>query len=110
MAAAGGGGCIRAVRGKLKLGAVCGGRGTWTWDSGGGRGGLGERERRWRGLGVEDAYGRCEGREVRCCTWGEGDTDIGRQWHTWRRPGERERRERGPGGSWRCLGEQERRK
>ena len=38
-----------------------------------------------------------------------GDVDMGRQWRAWRRPREPEWRERGPGGSWRRLGEQERR-
>ena len=57
----------------------------------------GERELRWRGLGVEDAYGRRGEREARCCSWGEGDVDMGRQWRAWRRLGERERRRRGLG-------------
>ena len=43
---------------------------------------LGERERRWRGLGVEDGYGRRGERE--------GDVDMGRRWRAWWRPGERE--------------------
>ena len=43
---------------------------------------LGERERRWRGLGVEDGYGR---RGVR-----EGEVDMRRRWRAWRRLGERE--------------------
>ena len=34
---------------------------------------------------------------------------MGRRWRSFRRPGERERRERGPGGSWSHLGERERR-
>ena len=33
---------------------------------------------------------------------------MGRRWRAWWRPGERERRERGPGGSWWRLGERER--
>ena len=43
---------------------------------------LGERERRWRGLGMEDGYG-----------WrGErgGEVDMGRRWPAWWHPGERE--------------------
>ena len=48
---------------------------------------LGEWERLWRGLGVEDRY---RGR-------GEGVVDMGRRWCAWRRPGERERRRRGLG-------------
>ena len=43
---------------------------------------LGERERRWRGLGVEDGYGRRGGRE--------GEVDMGRRWRARWRPGERE--------------------
>ena len=43
---------------------------------------LGERERRWRGLGVEDGYGRRGERE--------GGVDMGRRWRAWWRPGERE--------------------
>ena len=52
---------------------------------------LGERERRWRGLGVEDGYGRRGEREARWGPWGEGVVDTGRRWCAWRRPGERER-------------------
>ena len=43
---------------------------------------LGERERRWRGLGVEDGYGRRGERE--------GEVDMGRRWRACWRPGERE--------------------
>ena len=43
---------------------------------------LGERERRRRGLGVEDGYGRRGERE--------GEVDMGRRWRAWWRPGERE--------------------
>ena len=43
---------------------------------------LGERERRWRGLGVEDGYGWRGERE--------GEVDMGRRWRAWWRPGERE--------------------
>ena len=70
---------------------------------------LGERERRWRGLGVEDGYGRRGEREARRGSWGEGEVDMGRQWRALWRPGERERRQRGPGGLWWRLGERERR-
>ena len=98
---------------------------------------LGERERRWRGLGVADRYrrrGEREG-EVDMGRWwrawwplgerewwwrglgvgfvygrrGEGGVDMGRRWRSWWRPGERERQERGPGGSGWRLGERERR-
>ena len=72
----------------------------------GGWRGLGERERRWRGLGAEDGYGR---RGVR-----EGEVDMGRRWRAWWRPGEREWWWRGLGvvdgygrrgewGAWRGL-------
>ena len=43
---------------------------------------LGEREQRWRGLGVEDGYVRRGERE--------GEVDMGRRWRAWWRPGERE--------------------
>ena len=43
---------------------------------------LEERERQWRGLGVEDGYGRRGERE--------GEVDMGRRWHAWWRRGERE--------------------
>ena len=43
---------------------------------------LGERERRWRGLGVEDGYGRRGERE--------GEVDMGRRLRPRWRPGERE--------------------
>ena len=36
---------------------------------------LGERERPWRGLGVENAYGQRGG-------W-EGEVDMGRRWRAW---------------------------
>ena len=68
----------------------------------------GERERRWQGLGVGDAYEWREDREARWSSWGEGDVDIGRRWRAWWCSGERKWREQGPGGSWRRLGEQER--
>ena len=43
---------------------------------------LGERERRWRGLGMEDGYGWRGERE--------GEVDMGRRGRAWWRPGERE--------------------
>ena len=43
---------------------------------------LGEQERRRRGLGVEDGYGRRGERE--------GEVDMGRRWRARWRPGERE--------------------
>ena len=88
---------------------------------------LGERERRWQGLGVEDGYGRRGEREgevdmgrrwrewwwrglgvvdgygrrgewgAQWGLWGEGEVDVGRQWRAWRRRGERERWWRGLG-------------
>ena len=89
---------------------------------------LGERERRLRGLGVEDGYGPRRERE--------GEGEMGRRWRAWRRLGEQEwwwrglgveegygrRGERGgrwgPGGegkvdvgrrgrAWRCRGERD---
>ena len=71
---------------------------------------LGQRERWWWGLGVGVAYGRRGEREVRWGSWGEAEVDIGRRWRACVRREERERLERGPGGSWWRLGEQERRK
>ena len=53
---------------------------------------LGELERRWRGLGVEDGYGRQGERVALWGSWREGEVDMGRCWRAWRRPGERERR------------------
>ena len=62
------------------------------------------REWWWRGLGLADGYGRQGERGARWGLWGEGEVGVGRWW----RLGERERQERGPGGSrWR-LGERER--
>ena len=69
----------------------------------------GERERRWRGLGVEDVYEQRRKREARCCLWGEGDADMGWRRRAWRGPGERERRDLGPAASWWRLGERQRR-
>ena len=43
---------------------------------------MGERERRWRGLEVEDGYGWRGERER--------EVDMGRSWRAWWRPGERE--------------------
>ena len=87
---------------------------------------LGERTRRWRGLGVVVGYGRRGERGAWRGLWGEGEVDVGRRRHAWRRQGERERwwRGLGPGvlygrrgevdmgrqwRSWWCPGEQERR-
>ena len=53
----------------------------WAWRR------LGERERRWRGLGVEDGYRRRGEREALWGSWGEGEVDMGRQWRAWWRPG-----------------------
>ena len=47
-----------------------------------GYGRRGEREWWWRGLGVEDGYGRRGERE--------GEVDMGRRWRARWRPGERE--------------------
>ena len=58
---------------------------------------LGERERRWRGLGVEDGYGRRGEPEARWAPWGEGVVDMGRRWRAWRPLRERQQ-------SWRGLG------
>ena len=52
---------------------------------------LGEQERQWWGLGVEDGYGRWGKREARWGLWGEGVVDMGRRSYAWRRPRERER-------------------
>ena len=52
---------------------------------------LGERKRRWQGLGVEDGYGRQGEREARWGSWGEGEGDMGRRWRAWRCLGEWER-------------------
>ena len=58
---------------------------------------LGERERRLRGLGVVDGYGRQGEREARWGLWGEGVVDMGRGWCASRLLGERERRWQGLG-------------
>ena len=58
---------------------------------------LGERERRRRGLGVEDGYGRRGERE--------GEVDMGRRWRARWRPGEREWWWRGLGVVWFGLGQ-----
>ena len=50
---------------------------------------LGERERQWQGLGLEDGYGQRGERE--------GEVDTGRRWRAWWRPGEREWWSRGLG-------------
>ena len=52
-------------------------------------------EWRWRGLGVEDAYGRRGERKARWCSCGEEDVDMGRRWRAWWCPAERDRRWRG---------------
>ena len=65
---------------------------------------LGERERRWRGLGVEDAYGRRGEREARWGSPGEADVDMGRRWRAWWRPVEQECRSRALGGGGGALG------
>ena len=57
------------------------------------------------GLGVDYVYWWRGEQDARCCSRGEGDVDMGRRWRAWRRLGERERREQGPGGSWWRLGE-----
>ena len=41
---------------------------------------LGEREWRWRKLGVEDGYGQRGEREARWGLWGERVVDMGRRW------------------------------
>ena len=58
---------------------------------------LGERERRWRGLEVEDGYWRRGEQEARWGVWGERVVDMGRGKCAWRRLGGRERRRRGLG-------------
>ena len=52
---------------------------------------LGERKRRWRGLAVDDGYGRRGEREARWGSWGGEEVDMGRRWRAWRCLGERER-------------------
>ena len=76
------------------------------WGGGGGRGaglaclaGPGGAGAVVAGAGVGVLYGRR----------GEGEVDMGRQWRSWWRPGERKGRGRGPGGSWWHLGVRERR-
>ena len=66
-------------------------------------------ERRWRGLGVEDAYRRRGEPEPRCCSWEEGDPDMGRRWRLWWRSGELERQWQGlgVGHAYRWRGERE---
>ena len=73
-AGAWGGGGVRAGG----PGAAGGGRGPAA--GGGGWRCLGEGERRWRGLGVEDGYRRRGERE--------GEVDMGRRWLPWWCPGE----------------------
>ena len=52
----------------------------------------GERQRRLRGLWVEDAYGRYGEREGRWCSCGGGNVDMERRQRARRRLGEREQR------------------
>ena len=60
----------------------------------------GERDRWWRGLGLEDGYeGRGE-REALSGSWGEEEVAMGRRWRAWRRPREQ-------GRLWRMLGVQD---
>ena len=57
---------------------------------------LGERERRWRGLGVGDGYGRRGKQEAQWGSWGEAGVDMGRRWRAcgaWRSGS-------GGGGGW----------
>ena len=70
---------------------------------------LRERELWWRGLGVGVAYGRRGEREARWGSWEEGEVDMRQPLRAWWRPGEREQREPGPGGSWWRFGEREQR-
>ena len=58
---------------------------------------LEERDRRWRGLGLQDGYGRLGERLARWGLSGEGVVDMGRRWCARRRLGERERRWQGLG-------------
>ena len=87
----GGGGGSQLEILELREEEVDTGRRWWAWRR------LGEQERRWRRLGVEDAYKRRGEREARWGSWGEEDRDMGRRWLAWRRPGEQERRWRGLG-------------
>ena len=68
---------------------------------------LGVVERRWRGLGLGDAYWWRGEREACCRSGGEGDADMGRRWPAWWQPGQRERRDRGAEKLWWCLREWE---
>ena len=70
-----GGGGVRA-QGPAAAGGDVDLRWWWGWRC------LGEREWRWRGLGVEDGYGRRGERE--------GEVDMGLRWRAWWRLGERE--------------------
>ena len=66
----------------------------WRWRA---RRRLGERELRWRGLGVDDGYGRRGEREAWWGPSGEKVVDMGQRWRAWRRLGEREQWWRGLG-------------
>ena len=82
---------------------------SWAGAGGGEGSELEVLERRWWGLGVEDAYGRRGEQEARCCSWGEGVGDMRQRWSVWRRSGERGRwwRGLGMGHAYRWRGEQE---
>ena len=86
-----GGGNREPGRGPWGEGEVDVGRGWRAWRR------RGERERWWLGLGPGVVYSRR----------GEGEVDMGQLWCSWWRLGKRELRERGPGGSWWPLAEQE---
>ena len=55
------------------------------------------REWWWRGLRVVDGYGRRGEWGAQWGLWGEGEVDVVRRWRVWRRWGERERWPRGLG-------------
>ena len=99
VAGAWGGGWVWAAGGTGSPAGPVGGGG-WTWGGGGVPGGFG---------GSGSGGGGGLGLGVLCGRRGEGEVDMGRQWRSWWRPGEQERREGGPGGSWWHLREQERR-
>ena len=69
----------------------------------------GQRGRWWSELVVGNAYRWRVEREVRCCSWGEGDADMGRRWRVWRSSGDQGRRWRvlGVGDAYRQRGERE---
>ena len=85
-------------------------RGAWRGLWGGGGGGHGAAVAclaASRGVGAVVAG--AGGRWSCMAGGGGGEVDMGRRWHWWWCPGEREWRERGLGGSWWHLGERERR-